>query len=452
MPGRKDLFLISPVVGFLNISRNNYRYRDYRSEYSSRMNELADQALRTGVVINLLDIKGLTADPLARYSIENEFVLARKTGGITVKNSNFFIDGVGWAHEHMKGYYLISYVPPANTFKPKGRNKYHRIKLKVKRRFSEVYTRDGFFGGSTFAEGRPVRRKVLLQEAIFSPFIYDDLTLRMASGYASESENGYFLRSWMHLDGKDVTFIDEQDGGHAISLELATVTTDIGGMIQDSQMGTFECYVRNENVERAKKEGIGFDIYLPVEKPGAYYVRIAVKDQASEKIGTAYQFLEIPDLKKKRLSLSSIFVLNHENEISGFGLQNAGQSRREHDKVLAHKERRKSPAIRSYLPGEGFDYMVVVYNAKMKKKQSPELETQFVLLKDDEEFFRGDISPVSLQRFDGLFGIPISRRLLFNGIMDPGKYVFQLRVTDKKAKKKESIATQAIDFEILANN
>jgi hypothetical protein len=32
--------------------------------------------------------------------------------------------------------------------------------------------------------------------------------------------------------------------------------------------------------------------------------------------------------------------------------------------------------------------------------------------------------------------------------MDPGKYVLQLTVTDKKAKKKRSIATQAIDFEI----
>ena len=32
--------------------------------------------------------------------------------------------------------------------------------------------------------------------------------------------------------------------------------------------------------------------------------------------------------------------------------------------------------------------------------------------------------------------------------MDPGKYVLQLTVTDKQAKKKHSIATQAIDFEI----
>jgi hypothetical protein len=195
-----------------------------------------------------------------------------------------------------------------------------------------------------------------------------------------------------------------------------------------------------------------FDLYLPVKKPGAYYVRIAVKDKASGKIGTAYQFLEIPDLKNKRLSLSSIFILNHGTDVSGLGPANGMQSRYKSDSVLAQQERRKSPAIRSYLPGEGFDYMVVVYNAKRKNKRAPELETQFVLFRDDEEFARGDINPVSLQGVDGLFGIPVSRRLLFDETMDPGKYVLQLMVTDKKAKKKHSVATQAMDFEILGNN
>jgi len=96
--------------------------------------------------------------------------------------------------------------------------------------------------------------------------------------------------------------------------------------------------------------------------------------------------------------------------------------------------------------------MVVVYNAKREKRQAPELETQFVLFKDDEEFVRGNINPVSLRGVDDLFGIPVSRRLLFNETMDPGKYVLQLMVTDKKAKKKHGVATQAIDFEILGKN
>ena len=254
----------------------------------------------------------------------------------------------------------------------------------------------------------------------------------------------------MHLDAKDLTFIDEQDGGHAISMELAAVTTNIDGQIQDSKIGAFDGYIRNEDLDQFRKEGINFNLYLPVKRPGAYYVRVALKDKASGKIGTAYQFLEIPDLKKKRLALSSIFVLNHREDVSEFRSEAVGQRGYGSDSVLERQETRKSPAIRSYLPGERFDYMVVAYNAK--EKQAPDLETQFVLFKDDEEFVIGNILPVSTEGIDGFFGIPITRRLLFEETMEPGKYVLQVTVTDNQAKKKNGTASQAIDFEIQKKN
>jgi len=89
-----------------------------------------------------------------------------------------------------------------------------------------------------------------LREAILSPFLYNDLTVRLASGYANEPETGYFLRSWMHLDAKDLTFIDEQDGAHAVSLEMAMVTTDIDGLIRDFTIGTLDGYFKNEDLDR----------------------------------------------------------------------------------------------------------------------------------------------------------------------------------------------------------
>ncbi len=446
MPGRKTLLMISPNVQFPESLLT--RSRDYRSEFSPRMNELADEALRTGVVMHVLDIRGLIAGPNAPYIPGSNHILAKKTGGITVQNSNFFVDGIGWANEEMKGYYLLSYVPPAETFKPDARNKYHRIKVKVKRRFSEVHTRDGFYGGIPSAADRFVENKIPLQEAIFSPFLYDDLTVRLASGYTSEPETGYLLRSWMHLDSRDLTFIDEQDGGHAVSLELATITTDINGQIQDSKAGIFEGYIRNEYLDRMKKSGFGFNLDLPVGKPGAYYVRVALKDLASGKIGTAYQFLEIPDLEKKRLSLSSIFVLNHGEERSGFGAIDMEEGEYRSDVFLDQREVRKSPAIRNYIQGEGFDYKIIVYNAESEENHPPELEYQLNLFKDDEEFIIGDIKPVVLGEIDDSFGIPISQTLQIEEKMDPGKYVLQLMVRDKQAKEKHSMATQAIDFEI----
>ena len=60
---------------------------------------------------------------------------------------------------------------------------------------------------------------------------------------------------------------------------------------------------------RIRKKGVDFDFNLPIEKPGGYFVRAGFKDQVSGKIGKTEQFLEIPDLGKNRLALSSIFVV-----------------------------------------------------------------------------------------------------------------------------------------------
>ena len=114
--------------------------------------------------------------------------------------------------------------------------------------------------------------------------------------------------------------------------------------------------------------------------------------------------------------------------------------------LLGPQEGRKSPAVRSYLPGEGFDYAVFIYNAK--KKKDIELETQFILYKDEEEFVRGEIVPIRLEEKEDFFSIPIVRRLSFKETISPGNYLFQFTVTDKRSKKKDSAATQAIDFEI----
>ena len=72
--------------------------------------------------------------------------LSKKTGGLFIKDSNWFVNGIGPVQEELKGYYMLTYTPPPTTFRPESRNLYHRIQIKVKRPGSEVHARDGFYG------------------------------------------------------------------------------------------------------------------------------------------------------------------------------------------------------------------------------------------------------------------------------------------------------------------
>jgi VWFA-related protein len=500
MPGRKALITMSPQTmlpsPFINsIGSFGAALQRTASYTKDDFNKLADAALRAGVVIHTLDIHGLQGpevydsdfganrgfpvdasegvyingrfetQPSVETYIQNKankvrwagairdsetFIpLSEKTGGLFVRDSNFFVNGIGAVNEELKGYYMLTYTPPANTFKQDSKDLYRRIKVKVKRPGSSVHTRDGFFGISQPADTW-ANNSDSLREAILSPFQHSDLSVHLTSGYIDDPQQGYMLQSWLHLDARNLSFVEGNDGNHSAVLEAACVTSDAGNVIQDSSNRQYDFSIKEEHLSWVKEHGLRFSLTLPVKQPGAYYVRAAVKDRASGKMGSAYQFIEIPDLKKSRLSLSNIFFINREEDLPW------AQSKTPQDfKNLLYpdmqRDPRKSPALRSYLPGENFEYAAVIYNAKTDKGQMPDLESQYALFRDGKELFRSEAKALDLSGVSDFRRIPIRKMLTLNKAIQPGDYMLQVRITDKRADRKSNLATQALDFQVIKN-
>ena len=259
------------------------------------------------------------------------------------------------------------------------------------------------------------------------------------------------LRSWLHLDAQDVSFVEKKDEGYFVSIETVCVITDISGYIQDSGFMHYrhDFQVKEENLSAIKKHGIRFSLLLPVKKPGAYYVRVAVKDPDSGKVGSAYQYLEIPDLKKNRLALSNIFVINSREDAAWILSGETEVSAQNGIIPVLRRDEISNPALAMYLPGDHFQYMSVIYNAKSQKDTAPDLESQFVLYKDGSELFKSEPRPLTLGDNDNFARIPIRRRLLLGKALEEGDYVLQLLVNDKKRKKKDGVASQTMSFKIV---
>jgi len=282
MPGRKALLLLT-AQSTIPSSLPNANTRDpfdYLLMYQRGYNRLADDALRAGVVIHTLDIRGLEApipgpsfgggptfDQIAARAAEALNPLPQKTGGLFLQNSNFFVDGIGEVNDALKGYYILSYAPPATTFKPNRKSIYHRMKIKVKRRGATVHTRDGFYGTVETAE-QPTLAKNPLRDAVFSPFKYNDLKVNLASGYVDDPKAEYLIRSWLHLDAQNVTLTEKKGEGHFTSLETVCVTSDVNGYIRDANIMKYEFRIPDENLSWVRKNGIRFTVLLPVKKPG----------------------------------------------------------------------------------------------------------------------------------------------------------------------------------------
>jgi len=471
MPGRKILFLLTSLP-MLEIKMSTFfgigaeeavinPSANPSEIFGSQLNRLADEALRAGVVVHTMDAMGLycaernevvcdSPNPNKANSF-NE--LSYKTGGLFVKDSNFFLNGIGReANNMIAGYYLLSYVPPQTTFNVSRKNVYHRIVVKVKRKGAVVHTRDGFYGRIE-SETDSAASTFPLRDAIFSPFKHADLNLNISAGYIKGADASYLVRSWIHLDPGNIKIVETENGGAKIDLETVCLTSDINGQVHDFKHlnYTFNIKPENkaENLAWIKKHGIRFSVLLPVKKHGLYTVRIAVQDTESGSTGSAWQSLEIPDLTRKGLALSDIFVITSADDLNGMLSDATKQIDEGVFAPVFQSEEVRSPALRTYMPGDNFHTLLILYNADTKAVAASDIEIQSILYKDGMEYQRAEAVPLTRENAESHGGIMIFRRFTIGPDMPPGDYVLQMLATDRKnSKKKESVAVQTLRFTV----
>lgn len=348
LPGRKTVVLLSDGFklltgikqGFRLQSRDNSQSRN-RDNPSSTPNtrilealrKLTDAANRASVVIYTMDTRGLQTLSLTAEDNVNdispdrieeqlldrqqEFVntqaglayLARLTGGLAIQNYNDLNQGLQRVLDDQAGYYLIGYRPDDSTFDPKtGRPNFHKIVVKVHRSAVRVRSRSGFFGVSD-AEAREQRTSgKQLDDMLASPFAIADVHLRLTSLFGNDDREGSIIASVLHIDGHDLTFKEGPDGWREAEIDVMAYTFGAYGEVIESLSRTHKIRARGETFESTLRDGLLYTVNVPIKKPGAYQLRIAVRDTASKRVGTASQFIQVPDLSKERLALSGIFL------------------------------------------------------------------------------------------------------------------------------------------------
>ncbi|MCA1614934.1 MAG: hypothetical protein LC795_15050 [Acidobacteria bacterium] len=125
-------------------------------------------------------------------------LLAEKTGGTAVHNSNDLSAGIRRVTDDAAGYYLIGYQPDEATFDAKtGRRLFHKLSLKVSRpgRY-RVRMRDGFFGVPEEEAGTPPGTpRDQIAGALLSPFGASGVRVQLTSLFANDAKAGSYTRS-----------------------------------------------------------------------------------------------------------------------------------------------------------------------------------------------------------------------------------------------------------------
>ncbi|HKV40676.1 MAG TPA: VWA domain-containing protein, partial [Blastocatellia bacterium] len=306
-------------------------FDDYNSV--GEFKQLTDLANRASVVIYTLDSRGLETvglrpeDDLAgssemdinrlmadrRSSFYNSAqgmeYLASSTGGLAL-SSNDMIGNIGHIMEDQNGYYLIGYVPNDSTFKAvNGRAAYHQISVKVRRAGLHVRSRTGFLGFSNEnAPVEPETRASQLLTALTSPFDSGGINLRLTSLFANDPRKGSYLNSLLYIDPRNLTFVKDPDGSYKSTIDLLAVTFEGDNRVADQINTRQNIRVGEATYKLMLEQGFVFALELPIKKGGGYQFRVAVRDAATGRVGSASQFVEAPEIRNGKLALSGLSV------------------------------------------------------------------------------------------------------------------------------------------------
>lgn len=491
LPGRKSVLLITDgFEAFTSINSNSSGKTDNSRQGTGRsdrvidsLRRLTDLANRASVVIYTLDPRGIPTlglsaeDDLSDRSpaqIEealanrrNDFFkshsgpdyLARQTGGFSIRNTNDLSGGVRRVLDDQKGFYLIGYRPEESTFDPKtGSRRFYTLSIKVKREGLRVRTRNGFYGvANEEARAVPHTRVDQLIAALTSPFNANGIELRLTSLFGNDPKLGSFVRSLLHIDGHALTFTKEADDWHKAVLDVLIITFGDNGTIVDRISKTYTLRLRGAVYERAVQNGFTYTVNLPVKKAGAYQLRAALRDSTSERVGSASQFIEIPNIGKNRLALSGLVLSGSDPSATAVATANDAAAASPDLTVLQglgdapdSTDPQANPVVRRFKRGMVLQYDYLIFNARLDKAAPrPQLQAQLRIFRDGEPIFTGTPRPLDTTNQTDLKRLISGGALRLGADMTPGEYVLQVIVTDLLAKDKNSIATQWIDFDIV---
>jgi VWFA-related protein len=466
LPGRKAVLLMSE--GFRLFNRDN---TDQNARVMIALRRLTDLANRSSVVIYTMDSRGLqttgitAADDvrgLSPQQLESRLsdrrntlfetqqglqYLAQETGGFAVRNTNDLSGGIRKVLDDQKGYYLVGYQPDSETFDPV-RSRFHRLKVKVKGDGLSARYRSGFFGIKD-EEAKPVAQTPTQQirKALYSPFASGDVSLRLTSIFTNEEKAGTYIRSFMHIPAKDLTFTTEPNGWHKTVIDIVIVTFGDNGIPIDQASKTYTLTLKEDFYQQALKNGFVYSLNVPVKKAGAYQLRAVVRDENSERVGSANQFIEVPDLKKNKLSLSGIILNSFDPQAKK--TEAAADSSQPTDASTSETDPLTQTALRRFHNGTALQYGCFVYNAKIDKKTNQaQLTTQTRIFRDGKQIFVGKEIPVDTNGQTDLKRLRAEGAIHILGL-EPGEYVLQIVVTDALAKEKHRTVTSWIEFEVI---
>ena len=459
VPGRKNLILLSGGLPLFDLGRSG----NVVSDVGQLFRVLTDNATRSGVVINTMDVRGLKVsgavgsfrDTPAKSALASTLgeaasgnnetpgfgrgidsarlgdrslteqlalrTLATTTGGVSVVNSNNFSAGLDKVLSRSRAYYRLAYRPSEKFDK-----KFHHVEIKVKRTGARVYAAEGYFAREPTAAGPRTREEEIIAAAR-SPLARRELEVAAELQYKFSPTNQAQLDINTVIDAHKLNFTRSTDGKYQTSIDVVGFVFDQLGRSRGGISQTVNADLSEESYQRALAGGISYTASTELP-PGYYQVRLVVRELKTGNTGTVARYFEVPDLANKQLTMSSLLL---------YAVNPTGGNKSVPEQLSAARTISRKQDLR---------YAGIVYNARLDNGK-PRIRARLLISQGGKMLFQEPEQP--FESPGGAPGLFVKLGQIGLSKVPTGRYVLTLVVTDPLAEKKRQIVARSVDFTVV---
>ncbi len=227
-------------------------------------------------------------------SQETLSTLASDTGGKAFFDSNDFGAVFSQVQKDSSAYYVLGFTS-TNALKD---GRFRHLKVQLNRQDLKLDYRSGYYAGRDFEHLNRADREQQIQDELASELSQTDVAVYAGAAYFRQDDSHYYL------SGSQIPFVQAKDKDNATIDVIGEVRADgkfAVGHLRDTVKLALDSaqQVRRKNVQY----NTGFLL-----APGSYHLKFVVRENQSGRMGSFETDVQIPDLRKTPLRMSSVVL------------------------------------------------------------------------------------------------------------------------------------------------
>ena len=226
--------------------------------------------------------------------------LSADTGGKAFFDSNDFAPAFQQIQKDTEAYYIIGFRS-SNQARD---GSYRHLTVRLNRPNAKIDYRPGYYAPADFQHAKTEDRELALTEQLRSDLPATDVALYLQALYFRLNENSFCVPVSLIVPGSQIPFVKNGDRDKA--------TLDIIGQVRNAQnipVGNVRETVKLalDATQEVKRKNIQYSTGFTLA-PGKYHLKFVVRENQSGNMGSFETDLQVPDLRKIPLKVSSIVL------------------------------------------------------------------------------------------------------------------------------------------------